>query len=1675
MKRVISICLIFMMSLGLIPRNSAAAPGTAGLQGTSTAAAALTPASAAATAPVTPAAPVKDGYTLVPLIYGASGVDVSSAFLLTPPDDIPLEKIARALSIDGQPAPSVTQSGANGFLVSPAATLASNTLYIFRLERDGKDDITWAFQTCKKFQITSNYPYDQATNVPVNSGVEITFSDEGYTSFEECFSITPEVGGRFEYHKNTAVFVPRKLDYRTLYTVTVKAGVRLSGTNEALLTDYVFSFETEAEPGHSRPERPSYVYFFNNYAELPSIEAPKIGYGVSYPGGNSRPVPQVNVYKFRSADQAAGAVREICFKPYWARYSGEDSLIDTGALNRVMTFSAVGNDGNRYYDTLELPDKLSQGFYLIDAAIGGSHSQMIVQISDLPVQVVADSGKSIVWVNDVATGGASARSTVYDVTGGASYTTDSAGVAVIDRALSTDGSEQLNITSADGKTCVWIHIPEYYYYGYWYTGTDADESYWSVLQLDRTLFRRDDEVSFFGFVQNRDNYEEISNVTAVLTQAYGFGRYGERDILLRQVAGVQNGAYSGVMKLPNLDSGSYSLTVYHGDIVLGSTYFTVADYVKPPYQLDVTADKCAVFAGDTVTFTAKAGFFEGTPVADLDVSYRLYAYNLITSGWGTVRTDTNGLAAVTETVAPGDGAQGETSMQFTAEATLPEIGRTVRSAYVRAFINDISVRASASRDGRNAALTVDVNSITLDRLNDGTAVDYYDYLGAPTAGKSISVEVYRAYYTRVESGEYYDYIEKRSVPIYRYVYNEETINSFSIVTGSDGNAKRNFTVPDREFESYFARLSCVDGNGRRLTRQVYIGRDYSGYYRSANSNDYFLEGVKDGYAVGEEVTLTLMRGTNKVVRGNFLFVALQRGIQGYQAGGNPYSFAFSKDCVPNTTVKAYYFNGYNYQSNYNMRANISYDYSKSDLTLTAAPDKASYKPGDICSITVTASDGDGNAKEALVNISIVDEALFALRDYTVNTLDSLYRYLSSGLRLSSATHETYSVYFSDENAPLAEGGAAESEPMAPLPDLPMTDGEAAGDDTYLREIFKDTAFFATLRTNARGEAVYTFRLPDNITSWRLTVSGISSDLYAGNSVQNIIVTNPMFISYTLNNSFLSGDTPSVGVNVYGSSLTGSETVDFEVWDENTPDVKYTASGASFERVDIPLWEMKNEGANALVIKASVSNGTSDAVRHQYQVLSTYREIDSALYYDVTAGTVFYTGNSGLTNITFTDRSRGQYLYHLLSMRYVYGDRVEKLAARREADRLLSEYFPDLTLYGTGAGVDFTRYQRADGGIAILPYAESDVITTVKLMPFIIDDVDINALKNYLYGVFEGENADNKMCALYGLAMLREPVLLHLNNYSALGGLPVKDVAYTALGYLALGEKEAAAGLYDGYIAPRLQQIAPYYRVNTGVDNDDILEATSAACMLATMLDRPEKEGLYKYCIDNYTTDTLITLERLSYIRHEIAKKPDVSGSITYTLFGQSFTRDLSGGSSYTLRIPAQNIGDFKLLEVTGDVSAVSVYKKPLTDAGGADEDITVRRRYYKEGGDGNSSDVFEQGDLVRVQIWIDYTAKAINGSYSVTDYLPSGLAYVNNSAKIRGAGGFGYGWYRYCVAEGQKVTFYDYNGRFDKGCLYYYYARVVSPGTFMAEGPLVQNLIAADCFTVGDDSIVVIR
>jgi hypothetical protein len=953
----------------------------------------------------------RDGYILAPALVSLSGVDSFSPFVLQTPAGYGASM--PAITIDGvEEPPQVRRENENTFIITPQIPLTTNSVYVFRISRDSEADITWAFQTAVIFEIVSTLPRNQSANVPVRTGIEIDFSFGDAPNIEEHFTIYPHAEGRFISRGSTAIFMPTNpLEYGRIYTVTISAGVSLPNTGNIIGSDYTFSFETAPETGDAEPQwNVSNIHFHGEIVEFPSFAAPRVSFWFHPSDDPGTHAIQMNLYRLESRNQGIEAARRFLDAPHWSIAARMDRLVDTSNLTRVSSsdFNIRLDDRWGSSETFDLPSNLPPGFYVLNAAYNNGHSQVLIQITDLAVQVVADESRALVWINDMTTGAPAAGARVLDPVSGRTFTAADYGIAVVDRTISN--GEYLIITAADGKENVtffhsaaaqWFHSRwggrwhdwEDWGWNPWRAPQNANSRYWSVLQLDRTLFQRSDTVSLWGFVQNRRQAEDITFVTAVLTEHtwWGWDDLSGRDTLHRQNIPVIGGAYSGEIRLPNLSPGSYEIAIFHGDVAINTIFFTVMDYVTPPYRLSVSADAAAIFAGEQVTFTAQTAFFEGTPVPDLDISYNFWGWGLSTPSSGRRQTNLDGIVQLIATPTAQDATvHGERSISFTAEATLPEIGWVHQETSVRVFVNDIHMRPRATREGASATLTVDVHNITLDRINDGTAERWSDFLDTPRAGQNISVAIYEIYWEAIRIGEWYDHITRQVIPRYRYERRERFVERFEITTDAEGFAERSFTVPNRDRASYEARLTTRDGNGRAITHHVFIGRDFTSFFWDAEEG-LFLDGASErGYDIGDNVSLTVMSGTEAVAQGNFLFVVVQDGILSYHIGRNPLEFTFSERHVPNVQVFAYHFNGHTFQSGGAMSQRLIFNPTDHNLNIEVTANQNEYRPGDMVTFTVTTTDNNCITKAAHVNISLVDEALFSLMDYEVDTLAMLY-------------------------------------------------------------------------------------------------------------------------------------------------------------------------------------------------------------------------------------------------------------------------------------------------------------------------------------------------------------------------------------------------------------------------------------------------------------------------------------------------------------------------------------------------------------------------------------------------------------------------------------------------------------------------------------------------------------
>ena len=395
------------------------------------------------------------------------------------------------------------------------------------------------------FKVQSVLPDDQTVSVPVNTGIEITFSDR-VSDIDSLFSVSPDVKGRFEKHGKTVVFVPEKeLSYKTVYTVTLKAGVKNAAKNAVTTEDTVFSFETcSREDGKDIDDmkNPSWsVYFNNEYGELPASEAPRIrlSYYCDEKSSDNDPDPQVEVFKFPDSKVAVNYLINNGTRLWWTAYNNVKKAADVSGYDKVGSFKLSERYDSKNH-MMELPFSLSEGFYAVNVSYEGVVKQMILQINDLPTQVVSDGSKTVFWVNDVSTGKAASGATV-SVYGGASLgVTGGDGTLEINSGIDAEAFYQV-VSGGRVNVIAPEYIRDSYYYGTddYYNGSSAD--YWTELQLDRSVFQKNDTVSFWGYASPRTGASgkspaKVDKVTVAVSE----GWYSQ-DILYKTTVDVKNG------------------------------------------------------------------------------------------------------------------------------------------------------------------------------------------------------------------------------------------------------------------------------------------------------------------------------------------------------------------------------------------------------------------------------------------------------------------------------------------------------------------------------------------------------------------------------------------------------------------------------------------------------------------------------------------------------------------------------------------------------------------------------------------------------------------------------------------------------------------------------------------------------------------------------------------------------------------------------------------------------------------------------------------------------------------------------------------------------------------------------------------------------------------------------
>ncbi len=1572
----------------------------------------------------------RNGCSLAPVSYDETGVLPQSLYVLKgDTGENPVVTVNDSITT------TVTRTADGSYTVAPDKALSFNTLYTFKLE--GETPVTWTFQTAEKFCVENFFPGNDSYDVPVNTGIEITFSHEDFDieSVKKNFSIDPQVGGKWEKHKSTAVFIPsRNLSYNMQYTVTLSENAKRSG-GETIGQELCYSFDTADKQEQSgTSERKPYLSENYTYMDVAADTRPSVGvYAAIFDGSQN---VSIKTEVFRISEETAVK---------W--YSGSASLEELAENpgSPVQEKTAEYNSGSWRAIDIELPDKLREGIYIVKNTMGDSSVYTMLQATDIAAYITADPDNYAVWVNDYRTGKPLGNVKLLPDGAAADVKTGADGTAYVPRKADC---RYMRLDAPNGKKA-YFPINDEGRYG-------SKNKYRSALITDRTLYKADDTVYVWGTVRDFDSGEAPEGLTVELYDSC-FWRYSDKPspAAVGELE-INDNSFSGKLELPNVSAGSYEVRITDGTENAASCYITVEDYEKPAYKLTITPEKKAVFYGETAQFTLKTAFFEGTPLPGLDISCKIGS-GIYKSEQNSGKTDEAGEMRVSFTpeIADTDNSfYGECRGGVSAYAALPETGDISSAQDIRVFLNNVRfVTGSSYKDGKTT-YTLHSDTITLDRLNDGTAEYYFDYIDKADAGRSIKLSLYRVSYETEQSGTRYDYVTKKNMPVYEYVRKEKLMDEKELISDNEGNLSYEFTPDNKDKYSYYMKAECTDDLGRKYKTETYLSTSERTWrwYGSYSGDRFYMNTDKEKYDIGDTAHITVTRGMEPV-EGNMLMLKDCNGIKEMQVSTDG-EFETEFHEAPRAYITCVLFepeHGYNKV----IWDCLEYDTENSRLSLEISADKDSYSPGDDCTVNITAKTADGSPAEADINVCLADEALLALSDNTQDVLEELYsRTYMCAYRLY-ISHTGY-YFFNGSNKGYTAGGGGGGSPAPMLSTSSASAAnveEAAAADDFdagsadIRSDFRDTAVFVNTRTGRDGKGSVTFKLPDNITSWRAMINGVTAGLDAGTAEYPVAVSMPAFISCNMSDTYITGDTPEIGVNLYGGSLSGNEEVVFTVSDGTAAD---TAQARPFERVNIPLSMMTEPGKKTVAVTADINGKPADAVSMDIEVVDTYNTTDVATFYD-TPYDELKAGSGGNIKVVFTDANRASLLSGVYSLRGCIGDRIDQKTAYNIARELLNDYYNmDYPI----EEISFGEYQSEDGGIKLFPYGNSDLDATAKLTPYIKDKVDKHRLIEYL------KNNRSEVKALYALACLREPVLNDLKEMAAADNLRASEYLYIALAYCELGEYGGAEEIYNSRITDKLEDTTPDKRVRDGIDNDDILDATALASVVSLYIGNEDAESLYRYCMRNYTTDILINIEKLMYISAAVKTLPQENGSVIYSMYGKTYEKQFRGTESLSVTVPAKNTADFKVLKASASVRMMSVAAEKMQLDTAENQDIKIERVYTKTGS-GERTNEFAETDIVKVSIGISYGAQAEDGGYVITDYLPSGLTPITNCLRNTGGGS----WRMVC--DGQRVSLYSYNGSYGgRNDTLTYYARVTNPGTYTADNAVLQSARSTDILAV---------
>ncbi|HLF78976.1 MAG TPA: Ig-like domain-containing protein [Dehalococcoidia bacterium] len=663
---------------------------------------------------------------------------------------------------------------------------------------------------------------------------------------------------------------------------------------------------------------------------------------------------------------------------------------------------------------------------------------------------------------------------------------------------------------------------------------------------DRPIYRPGETVYLKGVVRSDDDAKyslpEGLQLDVTITDDRGrkidtqkvtLSDFGTFDISLALAQDASPGVYNARVS----DPGNTQQQNLYGPSIT-SVSFRVAEFVKPEFEVTVKTDKDSYVNGETINATVSANLYFGAPLADAELrwqvtgsrySYRNETFSRFQTGEyrvsfgcmvssvfeyepqrffrqeGRGRTDAEGKFYFS---VPADVAGDIFSQQFTVEAYVTDEKQQQVAEFTNIPVHKgrFYIGVQPQEYSPKAGKATKINLATIDPLSNKTA---------PNVSMEVGVfeRKWRTVRERAADGQ----------QVYKSVSEDIPVETLSARTGADGLGSFNVTLP--RSGQFYIKVSAKDDLANVIQSSMVLwasGNEFASWH-IPNDDRFTLVADKEEYKPGETARILVAAPFEGA---SIALVSQERGkVLAYETrriAGNSevLELPIVASHVPNFYLSVTLFKPPTAENPMPqvkfglVQIRVSNDEKK--LNIALEPNAKRLNPRDSVTYTVRTTDNNGRGVPAEVSLALVDKAVLSLQDdFARPSIEAFWS--RRPLSVITASSFTYSVDRANELAkamyPGGKGG-----------------GGALTDET--RREFPNTAYWEpSLKTDANGRATVEVKLPDSMTTWRLTARGVTGDTKTGEGRNEIVVSRDLILRPDLPRFLNTGDDARVGAIV----------------------------------------------------------------------------------------------------------------------------------------------------------------------------------------------------------------------------------------------------------------------------------------------------------------------------------------------------------------------------------------------------------------------------------------------------------------------------------------------------------------------------------------------------------------